>query len=69
LKTQNWLPSACPRQSCGGRQDELIPAASAEKLRGGISGAKLVVFEACGHVPQIEKPEEFSQALLEFLGK
>jgi pimeloyl-ACP methyl ester carboxylesterase len=52
-----------------GRQDELIPVASAEKLRGGISGAKLVVFEACGHVPQIEKPAEFSQALLEFLGK
>jgi 2-hydroxy-6-oxonona-2,4-dienedioate hydrolase len=52
-----------------GRQDELIPVASAEKLRGGISGAKLVVFEACGHVPQIEKPAEFNQALLEFLGK
>jgi pimeloyl-ACP methyl ester carboxylesterase len=29
----------------------------------------MVVFEHCGHVPQIEKPAEFNQVLLEFLGK
>ena len=52
-----------------GRQDELIGVASGEKIRDGITGAKLVVFEQCGHVPQIEKPAEFNQALLEFLGK
>jgi 2-hydroxy-6-oxonona-2,4-dienedioate hydrolase len=52
-----------------GRQDELIPLASGENLRDGITGAKLVVFEQCGHVPQLEKPAEFNQALLEFLGK
>ena len=52
-----------------GRQDELIPLASGEKLRDGISGAKLVVFDQCGHVPQIEKSDEFNRALLEFLGK
>jgi pimeloyl-ACP methyl ester carboxylesterase len=52
-----------------GRQDELIPLASGEKLRDGIAGAKLVVFEQCGHVPQIEKPAEFNRALLEFLAK
>jgi len=52
-----------------GRQDELIPLASAEKLRDGIMGAKLVVFEQCGHVPQIEKSAEFNRTLLEFLGK
>jgi pimeloyl-ACP methyl ester carboxylesterase len=51
-----------------GRQDELIPLASGEKLRDGIAGAKLRVFEHCGHVPQIEKSAEFNQALLEFLG-
>ena len=51
-----------------GRQDELIPLASGEKLRDGIAGAKLLVFEHCGHVPQIEKPAEFNQTLLEFLG-
>lgn len=52
-----------------GRNDELISVSRGEKLRDGIAGAKLVVFEQCGHVPQIEKPAEFNQALLEFLGK
>jgi pimeloyl-ACP methyl ester carboxylesterase len=52
-----------------GRQDELIPVSSGEKLRDGIPGAKLVVFEHCGHVPQLEKPAEFNQALIDFLGK
>ncbi|MFZ0771614.1 MAG: alpha/beta fold hydrolase [Candidatus Sulfotelmatobacter sp.] len=52
-----------------GRQDELIPLAGGEKLRDGIAGARLVVFEQCGHVPQLEKAAEFNQALLEFLGK
>jgi len=52
-----------------GRQDELIPVSSGEKLRDGIPGAKLVVFEHCGHVPQLEKAAEFNQALVDFLGK
>jgi 2-hydroxy-6-oxonona-2,4-dienedioate hydrolase len=52
-----------------GRQDELIPLASGKKLRDGIAGARLLVFDRCGHVPQIEKPAEFNQALIEFLGK
>jgi 2-hydroxy-6-oxonona-2,4-dienedioate hydrolase len=52
-----------------GREDELIPVSSGEKLRDGIPGAKLVVFEHCGHVPQLEKAAEFNQALIDFLGK
>jgi pimeloyl-ACP methyl ester carboxylesterase len=52
-----------------GRQDELIPVSSGEKLRDGIPGAKLVVYEQCGHVPQLEKPAEFNKAVIDFLGK
>jgi pimeloyl-ACP methyl ester carboxylesterase len=52
-----------------GREDELIPLASGEKLRDGITGAKLVVFDHCGHIPHVEKPAEFTRAVLEFLGK
>ncbi len=51
-----------------GRNDELISVDRAKKFGSGIPGAKVVVFEQCGHVPQIEKPEEFNRALLEFLG-
>lgn len=52
-----------------GREDDLIPASSGEKLRDGIPGARLVVFEHCGHVPQLEKSAEFNQALIDFLAK
>ena len=50
-----------------GRQDELISVSRAEKFHDGIAGSKLVILEHCGHVPQIEKPAEFNQALLGFL--
>jgi pimeloyl-ACP methyl ester carboxylesterase len=52
-----------------GRQDELAGLATGEKLRDGIRGAKLVVFDKCGHIPLIEKAADFNRALLEFLGK
>ena len=52
-----------------GRQDQLIGVERAERFHTGIPGSKLVIFDQCGHVPQIEKSAEFNQALLEFLGK
>ncbi len=52
-----------------GREDELILVSSGEKLREGIPQAKLVIFEQCGHIPQLEKPAEFNQALIDFLVK
>lgn len=51
-----------------GRNDELVPVDDARKFGSGIPGARVVVIDKCGHVPQIEKPEEFNRALLEFLG-
>lgn len=52
-----------------GREDKLIGMDAGQKLHDGIPGAQMVVLEHSGHVPQIEKPAEFNQALLEFLGK
>ncbi len=51
-----------------GHDDELIPLSSGQKLHDGIPGAKLVVIDQCGHVPQIEKAAEFNKAVLDFLG-
>ena len=51
-----------------GRQDELLGVDVAEKFRDGIPGAKLVVIDQCGHLPELEKPAEFNKALLDFLG-
>lgn len=52
-----------------GRNDELVKTDQGEKFRNGIPGAKLVVLEQCGHLPQVEKPADFNRALLDFLGK
>ena len=52
-----------------GRNDELTNVDRAQKFERGIPGAKVVVFEQCGHVPLLEKAEEFNRALLEFLGE
>lgn len=51
-----------------GKQDKLIPVAMGERYTGGIAGAKLVSFDKCGHVPPIEKTEEFVAAVTAFLG-
>lgn len=52
-----------------GREDELLPLSAGEKFRDHIPGAKMVVFDQCGHVPQIEKPADFNRAVIDFLSK
>jgi pimeloyl-ACP methyl ester carboxylesterase len=51
-----------------GKQDKLLPMASGERYAAGIAGAKLVSFDKCGHVPAVEKTEEFVAAVTAFLG-
>src|SRR5712675_1926389 len=51
-----------------GKQDKLLPIASGERYAAGIPGAKMVSFDKCGHVPPIEKTEEFLAAVTVFLG-
>src|SRR5271165_7152023 len=52
-----------------GANDALLPLSMGERFHSGISGSKLVAIKECGHVPQLEKPEEFNRALLDFLGQ
>ena len=51
-----------------GKQDKLVPISAGERYTAGISGAKMVSFDKCGHVPAIEKTEEFVTAVTAFLG-
>ena len=51
-----------------GKQDKLIPMAMGERFAAGIAGAKLVSFDKCGHVPPVEKTEQFVTAVTAFLG-
>jgi triacylglycerol lipase len=50
-----------------GREDLLTPLAMGERFKQDIAGSELVVFEKCGHVPQMEKAAEFNAALMKFL--
>jgi len=51
-----------------GDHDRLFPKEFALAYQKAIPGAKLVMIPKCGHVPQVEKPDEFIAALETFLG-
>ncbi len=51
-----------------GDQDQLIPPKFAELFHKGIAGSKMVLIKDTGHVPMIEKPDQFNKALGDFLG-
>ena len=50
-----------------GREDRWIPLAHADLFAAAIPGARRVVLDACGHMPQAEKPGELADLLQEFL--
>jgi pimeloyl-ACP methyl ester carboxylesterase len=50
-----------------GREDGWIPLAHADRFVGAIAGARKVVIDGCGHVPQEEKPGEVLELLREHL--
>ena len=41
-----------------GRDDNLIPVAHAQKFADAIAGAKLVIYDGVGHLPQEENAEQ-----------
>jgi pimeloyl-ACP methyl ester carboxylesterase len=52
-----------------GEHDILTPPADAEQIAAGVPGAKLVNIDQAGHLPNMENPDAFNDALLEFLGE
>ena len=44
-----------------GKQDGLLKLADGEKFNKEIAGSRLVVFDRCGHAPQIEKASDFNR--------
>jgi pimeloyl-ACP methyl ester carboxylesterase len=51
-----------------GRQDGLVPPVYGERYRDRIPGARLELIDRCGHLPAVERPEAFADAVLRFLG-
>ena len=52
-----------------GTHDPLIPAAFKRHVAEWLPGAEQVVMDRCGHVPQIERPEETIEMLTDFLAR
>jgi 4,5:9,10-diseco-3-hydroxy-5,9,17-trioxoandrosta-1(10),2-diene-4-oate hydrolase len=50
-----------------GAQDTWVPLADADRFLAAIPGARKAVIDACGHVPQEERPQELIALLREFL--
>jgi pimeloyl-ACP methyl ester carboxylesterase len=56
-----------PTLIASGREDMVTPVAEHERMRDGIRGARLEVFEQCGHLSSIEQPEAVSSLLTRWL--
>jgi 3-oxoadipate enol-lactonase len=52
-----------------GAQDAVTPLEQAQAMLEAIPGAKLEVIENAGHISNLEQPEAFNKALLEFIQK
>lgn len=52
-----------------GKQDGLLKVTDGEQLHAGIAGSEFIVFDQCGHVPQVEKAADFNKTVMAFLAK
>jgi pimeloyl-ACP methyl ester carboxylesterase len=50
-----------------GELDQILPASQAQVAAGRLARGTAVVIPNCGHLPQVERPEEFLSALSPFL--
>jgi 4,5:9,10-diseco-3-hydroxy-5,9,17-trioxoandrosta-1(10),2-diene-4-oate hydrolase len=50
-----------------GANDKLSPPVNADKLNAAITGSRKVLIDKAGHYPFIEHPDQFNQAVREFL--
>ena len=58
---------SCPTLVLCGRDDALTPPHLHEELADGIPGARLCQVENCGHLSTLERPEEVTRAMREWL--
>jgi len=50
-----------------GRNDFVVPLAHAYVAQKLIPNSEVRIIERCGHIPQVERPEEFNRLVLDFL--
>ena len=60
-----WIK--CPTLVLTGDADNTIPNTLSKEMADGIHGAKLVILDNCGHLPQPEQPQATAATLVEWL--
>jgi len=60
---------ACPVQVIVGEQDAGTPVAKAREIHEATPGSELVVLPDASHLSNLEQPDGFNRALLDFLGR
>ena len=58
---------AAPTLIVWGQQDKIIPVEHAHIAERTIPHSRLQILDRCGHMPQLERPDEFNKLVLEFL--
>jgi pimeloyl-ACP methyl ester carboxylesterase len=58
-----------PAMFIWGSHDPLVPAAFSRHVRRWLPGAEQLTLDFCGHVPQVERPEETHELLLRFFAQ
>jgi pimeloyl-ACP methyl ester carboxylesterase len=57
----------CPTLVLTSDTDNMVPKQFSHEMAAAIPGAKLVEIPDCGHLPQLEKPEEMTKAMRDWL--
>ena len=57
-----------PTMIIWGDDDPVVPVGHAYVARSLIPGSEVRIMKGCGHLPQLERPEEFNRLVLDFLG-
>jgi pimeloyl-ACP methyl ester carboxylesterase len=55
-----------PTLVIGGDKDFFTPAEDLKKIAGEITNARLAIIKDAGHIPNMEQPEQFNKAILDF---
>jgi pimeloyl-ACP methyl ester carboxylesterase len=67
LSEQDVRGVKAPTLVLWGEYDELANPAGADRLEKAIPGARKVIIDNCGHMPQLERADEFNRLVREFL--
>ncbi len=58
---------AAPTQITFGRHDSVTSLRFADRMKSGIQGSELLIFESCAHAPIYEQVQEFNEKTIAFL--